>query len=199
MRRSLLLLLALFSILIACNKTPDPQLDVITMLRTGKWHITSGTVTMRGPNGVKAAQTYYPNLRKQYLRDDEIRFDSSGYAFVYNNSKRSDVGDPDSVGFNYVIKNNDANFDFFNAYKIIDSVAQVIYPDAAGPNGYSARYDTAVSHVKDIRNGKLSNVSETSFTIEYSLIGQYNDTTLTHWTTPILRPDTFIFNVTYGH
>lgn len=199
MRRSLLLLLALFSILIACNKTPDPQADVLTMLRTGKWHVTSGTVTMRGPNGVKADQTYYPDLRRQFLRDDEIRFDSSERAIVYNNSKRSDIGDPDSVSFIYVIKNNDANFDFFNAYKIVDSVAQVVYPDAGGPNGYKVRYDTAVSHVINILDGKLKNVSETSFSLEYSLIGQYNDTTAGNYVTPILRPDTFIFHVTYGH
>lgn len=200
MKQSLLLLLALFTIFIACNKTPDPQADTITMLRTGKWKISSGTVTMRGPNGVKAAQTYYPGLRKICLRDDYIIFDSSNHATVYSGTSRCSAADPDSVGFIWQLKNNEKNFDFFNAYKIIDSVAQTVYLDnTVTPSIYRVKYDTATSHEINIRDGKISNITENTFTLEYSLVGQYNDTTDNHYDAPILRPDTFIYRVNYTH
>ncbi len=196
MSKSLLLLLALFSILVACNKTPDPQSDVTTNLRTGKWKIASGTVTMRAPNGVKADQPYYPYLRKTCMQDDYIIFDSANHGAVYSNSTHCSVADADSISFVWHLKNNDKNIDLFNVYWMIDSISQQIALNSSSI--YVATYSNATSHEANIRDGKLSNVTASSFTLEYSLIGQYLDTT-GNPASPVAKPDTFEFHVNYTH
>lgn len=200
MRRSLLLLLTLSAALFACNKTPDPQVDVISQLRTGKWKINSGTVTMHNLNWIQKDQTYWPTLRKICLRDDYIIFDSSDRGVVYSNTTRCSPADVDSIAFVWQLKNNDKNIDLFNIYKVVDSVAVTLVPIAStSPQAYKVQYDTATSYVSNIRNAKLSNVTDNSFTLEYSLIAKSYDSTGGHYSSPVLRPDTFVFHVTYSH
>lgn len=200
MRRALLLLLALPAIFVACNKTPDPQADVISMLRTGKWKLSSGTVNIRGLNGVRADHTYYPDLRRTCLRDNTILFDSSNRGVVYNGSNRCLASEPDSVNFIWQLKNNDQNIDLFNIYKVVDSVGLKLNTvTGSSPTAYYITYDTATSYIANIPNAKLSNVTDNSFTLEYTLVAKYYDSTGGNYSNPILKPDTFVFKATYTH
>ena len=198
MRRALLLLLALPAIFVACNKTPDPQADVISMLRTGKWKLSSGTVNIRGLNGLRADHTYYPDLRRVCLRDNTILFDSSNRGVVYNNTNRCLASEPDSVNFIWQLKNNDQNIDLFNIYKVVDSVGLTLNP-VTGSTGYYVTYDTATSYINNIRDAQISNVTDNSFTLEYTLVARYYDSTGGNFSAPVLKPDTFVFKATYTH
>lgn len=199
MKRALFFLLALSVFYVACNKTPDPQVDVTSMLRTGKWHISSGTVTIRGLDGTKVAQKYYPDLRRLCLRDDYITFDSSNRGFVFSNSSRCSNGDIDSVAFVWQLKNNDSLIDLFNVYHMVDSVAVSYIPVAGTSAPYMLKFDTATTAISNIRNAKLSNVTDNSFSLQYSLVARSFDSTGGHFNGPLVVPDTFVFNVTYTH
>lgn len=199
MKRSLLFLAALLALFAACNKTPDPQVDVITMLRSGKWKVNSGTVTLRQPNGVKADKTYYPDLRMTCLQDDYIIFDSSNIGKVYSNTTKCSGSDVDSANFVWVLKNNDKNMDIIGGYHIVDSVIYNIVSDPTSSTGYAVTYSPAVSRISELKNAKLTNVSDNAFTLEYTLYAQYLDTTGGNAGSPVVKPDTFTYKVTYTH
>lgn len=199
MKRSLLFLVALSALFAACDKKPDPQVDTLSMLRSGKWKVNSGTVTMRQPNGIKAPQTYFPNLRLTCLQDDYIAFDSSNRGKVYSGTTKCSGSDGDSVSFVWVLKNNDKNMDIFGGYHIVDSVKYTFTTDPSAPNGVALSYSAAVSRVFDIHDAKLTNVTDNSFTLEYTLPAQYMDTTGGNWGSPVAKPDTFVYKVTYTH
>ena len=200
MRQLLFLLLILSIFAVACKNSPNVPPDRGSMLRTGKWRISAGTVTIRLPNGVKSEQTYWNNLRRVCLRDDFLVFDSSNHGSVHNGGTSCSLGTPDSISFIWQLKNNGNNIDLLNAFTVVDSVAETVYLDGTvTPNVYRVRFDTATSYRSDIVNAKISNFSQSSFLLEYSLIGQYPDTTMGNQATPVIKPDTFVFHVTYSN
>ena len=200
MRQLLLAVLVLSIITLACNTHPDVAPDMAGMMRTGKWKISAGTVTLRQPNGVKKDQTYWPNLRKICLRDDYIVFDSSNIGSVHNGGTSCSLATADSINFIWQLKNNGGNIDLLNIYTVVDSVAQTVYLDnTVTPNIYKIRYDTATSRTANIVNATIKQFSQSSFVLEYPHIGQYLDTTGGHQASPVAKPDTFIFHVTYSN
>ena len=157
MRQLLLSLLVLSLFIVACNNTPTVPPDRGSMLRTGKWKISAGTVTIRLPNGVKSEQTYWPNLRKICLRDDYIVFDSSNHGSVHNGGTSCSAVSSDSISFIWQLKNNGDNIDLLNIFTVVDSVAESVYLDASvTPNVYKVRFDTATTYRSNIVNGKIS-------------------------------------------
>ena len=192
-------LIALLLFIGACKKDTIPPLDRAGMLRTGKWKISNSKVRLRLPNGIYGTVDYGA-ARKKCIVDNYLKFDSLTRGAVHNGGVSCNLADPDSVGFVWVLKNNDNNIDILNCYTLIDSVAQSLYVDVNGV--YQVKYDSAISYISNIYNGVLTNFSQSSFILEYPLIAHYGDTTAAKGGSagaPAILPDTFHFMITYSN
>ena len=250
MKKYLILSLSLILLFAACNKKPGASAPTREdILRSGKWKITSGTLTVTLPNGKDTTLNYMdwiPSCRQ----DDYIVFDSGIHAALFSNSTKCNVSDPDSISFQWLFTSNysyltmDHGFDFFYGISdsvlpfrfdtlqqsplVLDTVHGVLDTDAAAlAAGYTRvlivldtvwklQFDTVAMPTTAIYNAQVTNFTESSFTISYSLtqppITSRPDTTGFHtgWiidntTTPpdtadfqpIYRPDVFRYKVTY--
>jgi hypothetical protein len=162
------------------------------MLRTGKWKITSGTVNLRLPSGKDTTLNLLYFIHACH-RDDFLRFDSTDHGAVLNGGTSCSTADADSINFLWRLSNSDKTLDIYNGFNLIDSVAEIVYFDTA----WEVRFDTANSPAINIRNAELSSFTQASFNMDYYLVAQYPDTTYGHQATPIYKPDTFRYHITY--
>lgn len=196
MKNLILPILGIVMFLASCEKkAPVPAPGREDMLRKGKWKIASGTVRLKMPNNLPGT-TDYVKVRELCLLDDYLKFDSLNYGFVGNGDTACSVADPDSVQFTWRLLDNGNTLQILNGFKIRDSMTeQIVY------NTDMSRYDVvfgpATTRKKDILDGKLTDVSESSFTLNYYLPAQSLDTTGGRQTSPLVRPDTFYYSVKY--
>ena len=73
------LLFALVAILAiaACNKTPTTTNTTASILTTGSWKLSSGTVALKKPNGVDTTINYLSVIVPSCHSDDYIKFYSN--------------------------------------------------------------------------------------------------------------------------
>jgi hypothetical protein len=238
MMKYLLSALSVVLIFTACNRTPQtPALNREDILRTGKWKISSGTLTIKLPNGLDTTMNYLNFISACHL-DDYIVFDSQMHAEVYSGSDKCNPGDPDYIPFVWQLLNNNTQIDLYNGFNCIYGAHDSIYAynfdtlfnNASGTpplvldtiegtldtligfapktiivldTMWQLKIDTANVPNSNIFNAQISNFSQAAFTLNFSLISKYPDTTNLHMgpphLSPIWRNDTFRYVVTYSN
>ena len=226
MSKYFLLALPVLLIVAACNKTPTaPAPGVEAMLRTGKWKISGGTFTKRLPDGhghdtVLTYLNFIPDCHK----DDYIVFDSQYHAAVYSGSNKCNASDADFIPFVWQLKNNNTRIDLYNGFNNLYSAIETIQPlrfDTIGQSPlvldtlvgaldtpahghyivldsmWDVHIDSLPTPQISIYNAEITNFSQRSFTLHFSVISTYPDTTNFHGTWPLTRPDTMKYIVTY--
>ena len=198
MKRLLLSLLVLLLLLDACKKTTTFPIGQDGMMRTGKWKISKSMVKLKLPNGKKTTIDYGP-YRSACLVDNRLKFDSLNRGSILNGGVSCNIGDADSVGFIWQLKNNGNTIDMLNCYTLIDSVAQTVVLDGTTGN-YVVQYNQASSYKSNLYDATISSFSQSSFTLEYDLPAHYADTTAANMgsaAAPVILLDTFHFMITY--
>lgn len=212
----------------ACSKTTTPASSTISILTTGKWKISSGTLTIRKPNGLDTVLDYTHWIPYCH-RDDYIRFYSATTGYSYPGNILCDPSE-DSTTFSWYLTNggNTMNLQGFNfSYAATDSVVDPVFFDtisktptlvldtvinaaAALATGgvvvldstWKLYFDTtAISWIRTY-DATITNLSSSSFTLNYGVITTYQDSTNHHTgppnARPINRPDTIYYSVTYS-
>jgi hypothetical protein len=188
----------------ACQKTPKDTVSKENTLRSSKWKISSGTLTVKLPSG-KDTSLSYLGLLPSCNQDDYLVFDSIYSGAVYGGSVKCSPSEPDYVRFTWQLLNNATVLSINNAVGLFYKEHMTINPpvaDTVRPNPlivdtlYNASYtvspfDTAVI------NGALTNFTTNSFTISYSIPSTYLDTTEYHAYNPVLTSDTVNYSITY--
>jgi len=191
------LLLVMLSV-VGCTKTPDSTSSVASTLMTGRWHITSGTLKMKLPNGNDTSLNYYSLFLPVCHQDDYIRFYSSQYGAVYTSTVKCDPSEPDSVSFGWQLTNNNAGLNIYNAQFFYYSALETIQPYqidtlertptvvvdsyyyAGSPSKVDSIYNLSFTEIPalptypsttqvDISNAAISNLSSASFTVSFSV------------------------------
>ena len=187
---------------VAPTITPDKE----SILRTGRWILAGGTVTLKNPSGKDTTLDYMqfvPACHKDYYS----RFDSIGQAAIYPGSLRCSAADADSISFNWRLLNNDNNIDILNVFNLFwvvyDSVETPFYFDTVSTNPilvldtissspvvldtiWHVRFDSmAVSgplyyQGYNVYDADISNFSKTGFTLSFKWYSKYPDTSLWH-------------------
>ena len=218
--RYLLITLSLVVICASCTQTPaTPSPDKESILRTGKWKLLSGNVTMRVAGGSHDTTMDYIQFIPTCHADDYIIFDSTNHGAVYSGATKCSVADADSISFIWRLLNNDNNMDILNVFNFFYNVHDSI--DANNFTVDAVTLDTSwtcyyVSRIPganqvyysgiNIYNGTITNFSKTNFTYSFKYISDYPDTNYHHTGTmvgstadpsPIYRADTFTFAFTF--
>jgi len=219
-------------ILAACSKKATPSADShVDWLRSHKWKVSSGTLSVKKPNGIDTVLNYM-NWIPVCHRDDYFDFNSPTTAAYFNGSIMCNPGDPDSISFNWALSDNDKYLSLYCSDHLYYSVTESILPyvfdtlqwtpslvldTLYGVNDTAAGYTrsvivldtiwnlnfdtTAVSNTI-IANAPITNFTENSFTLYFTLLAQYPDSTNNHPgapdNNPIIRQDTFKYNVTFS-
>lgn len=232
-----LLALSVVVIFAACSRTPQtPSQSRADILRTGRWKVSAGTLSIKKPNGYDTGLNYLNFIPKCH-QDDYIVFDSQMHGAVFSGPIKCDPSDADSIPFIWQLVANNGEMDLYNGFNCIYGVRDSILPlsfdtlvnnpsyypplvldTIHGVNdtliGYTRsvvildslwklKIDTAALPITNIYNAIISNFSSASFTLDFSLIYGYLDTTKGHMglphLPPIWRADTFKYSVTYSN
>lgn len=218
--------------LVSCNKKATPSASTYAdWLRAGKWHLSSGTLTLKLPNG-KDTSLNYMNWIPTCHRDDVFGFNSPTTGAVFNGGNRCNAGEADSISFNWKLSDDNNYLSLYNSFHLFYSVTESILPyvfdtlqwnpylvldTLHGVNDTAAGYtrsvivldtiwnlhfDTTSVANTDIHNAPITNFSESAFTIYFTLLATYPDSTNGHPGLPdqfpIIRQDTFKYKVTYS-
>lgn len=216
MKKYLILTLSLVSIIAACSKKATTTDNRENMLRNGKWSISSGTITLRLPDGRDTVLNYL-NFLPECHKDDYLVFHSGTDAAYFSGSVVCSPSDPDSTTFKWGFSNNQNNLSLYNGFDFITTVTERINPFAYdtisqsplvldtlhGVNDtlegftrsvivldtfWKVVFDqTAINHT-NISNGTISSFSQSSFTINFWIVSTYPDST-GHHTGAIIRWD----------
>ena len=201
----LFLTLSVILIFVACNKKPTPTTTRYDTFKSGKWKMSSGTITLKTPGGKDTTLNYFDYIPTCHL-DDYIAFNSNTTGAVFNGSDKCSAADGDSTQFTWDLTNNYNNISFYRGFSLIWSVQQFVNDPF--------RFDTLVqsplkldtihgindtlpgftrtipvldtlwtlSFYKDsvpsfnIYNAQISDFSESAFTINFSMISTRPDT-----------------------
>ncbi len=192
----------------ACTQTaPSITPDKESLLRTGHWIVSSGTVTLKKPNGVDTTLDYMPFIPPCH-RDDYIGFDSLGNGAVFPGAIICSAAEPDSISFKWRLLNNDNNIDILNVfnffYMVVDSVVLPYYFDTLSQSPlvldtlqtspivvldtmWNLKFDsipvtgnTLIYQGVNIYNADISKFSKSSFTLSFKWYGKYPDSTGGH-------------------
>lgn len=215
-------------ILAACNKTPTPQLPGRdSMLRTGKWKISGGTFTKKNPLGIDDTLSYLDFIPECH-KDDYIIFDSQMHAAVYSGSAKCNPSDAEFIPFVWQLKNGGNSIDLYNGFNNLYSSYPTILPykfDTLLNDGSTLILDTVIGAVDtpmrgtfivldtiweyrmdtvptpqiSIYNAQITNFSQRSFNLHFSVISTYPDGNDNHWLVPVIKPDTMRYIVTYSN
>src|SRR4051794_40664330 len=110
-----ILILLVVVIIASCSKNSTPIAGRSDMLRTGKWTLASGSVTMKLPSG-KDTTLNYLNFLPSCHQDDYMIFRDNQDASMFSNSTKCNVGDPDSVTFKWGFANNNNNLSLYHGF-----------------------------------------------------------------------------------
>ncbi len=220
--KKFLLLITAVAMFSACTQTAPPITpNKESILRTGRWILASGVVTLKNPNGKDTTMDYMQFVSACH-KDDYIKFDSLGQAAIFPGSLRCSPADADSVSFNWRLLNNDNNIDIlnvFNFYWVVrDSIVLPYYLDtiATSPSlvidsVWVVRFDSAAVSGPvyyqgyNIYNADISNFSKSGFTLSFKAYSTYPDTTQWHeggppaYQNPIMRNDTLRYVLNYNN
>lgn len=220
MRKLFLPLSIILVLLASCQNKPSVTAAGDAILHKGKWKVTSGMITMKLPSG-KDSTINYLALLDNCLRDDYVKFDSGILGYYFNGALLCSPADADSVAFNWKLFNNNTAMNIYNAFHFIDSVYITIDPfhidtlaqtptlvldtiistptfvelDTIRPLTF---HTTATQNV-NIYNANVTNFSQSSFTLNFYILGYYPDSNNFHTLNPIFLPDTFKYSVTYSN
>jgi hypothetical protein len=209
MKKYLILALSLILIYSACSKKPTTVPGRKDNLRTGKWKIASGTVTVKLPDG-RDTTLNYMNYIPLCHQDDYFVFNSDLYGAWFNGDIRCNVGDPDSIKFSWVLGNNNNTLSLYNSDHLFYALHDSIYPYRFDTVNFSpleldtlygvhdtvegydrvlvildtiweAHYDSLKSVANtDIFNAVITDFSQSSFTLHFTYYSWYHDTTNHH-------------------
>ncbi len=201
----------------ACKKSKQNP-STSDILRTGKWMLSSGTVTVRNPNGKDTVLNYLKFIPVCYA-DDYLVFDSLNYGRRYTGAVTCSPADPSYFAFSWELTSNNTRMNLYNGfdniYGIVDTV-QPFYNDTISNNPYLV-YDTIIGALdtpyppkifleldtirklvfsgvpapngNSISNADIVNISQSSFTLHFQMISYYNDSTKWHSATYLLPLD----------
>jgi hypothetical protein len=245
MKYLLLTFLSITFLFFACSKKSNPSQTRADMLRTGKWKLSTATLTVKLPNG-KDTNLNYLNFIPPCHLDDYVNFGQTVYGSVFSGPIKCTLNDPDSVQFQWAFNNNYNNIQLYRGFSIIYSVTETILPYYIDTMQQPPKdpylvldtiintYDTAFYHYPnivldtfwnlhfkldsipafDILDGAISNFSQSSFTLNFTQLSTYPDSTKHHTGVymtdsagvtvtrdfdPIIRPDTFYYKFTYSN
>ena len=233
----------LFAIMVftACNKKATPSAASMTdILRNGRWKVTSGTLSVKLPDG-KDTMLNYLNWIPACHQGDYFVFHAPTTGAVFN-ATPCNPGDPDSVSFTWELTNNNTCLSINSSDHLYYSVQYTVllpfgfdtlsigpplvldtihgvYDTAAGYTRsvivldtlWQLGFDTAAVPNTNIYNAPITNFSQSAFTLNFSLLSYYFDTTNHHTGmyidassdtidyNPIVRPDTFKYTVTFSN
>lgn len=111
----------------ACSKNPTITASTQNTLRTGKWKLSSGTVTLRKPNGLDTTLNYLLFIPDCY-KDDYLVFDSLNYGRRYTGSNTCSPADPQYFTFSWRLRNNNATLDLYNGFNYIYGIVDTVQP-----------------------------------------------------------------------
>ncbi|GAA4459385.1 hypothetical protein GCM10023093_00290 [Nemorincola caseinilytica] len=114
-------------IIAACNPQPEVTPSKENMLRSKKWRITGGTITVKKPNGVDTNLKYLDYIDTCYS-DDYLKFDSMYFGKSYTGSQKCNAADPEFQNFKWRLFNNDKSIDLYDGFNMIFAVTTSIEP-----------------------------------------------------------------------
>ena len=195
---------------VACNKPAKPSAaSHMDWLRNGKWKVSSGTLTVKLPNGHDTVLNYMDWIPTCHL-DDYFVFNSATTGAVFNGGITCDPSEADSISFAWKLTNSDKYLSLYNSDHLYYSVSEYIDPyvfdtlqwtpdlvldTLYGVNDTDAGYTRQVIILDtiwnvqfnavpvpntDIQNAPITNFTENSFTIYFKLLAQYPDSTNKH-------------------
>jgi len=215
----------------ACSKKATPSVATYgDWLRNSKWKIASGTLTMKKPNGQDTILNYLNWIPTCHL-DDYFGFNTPTTGAYFNGSVVCDPSQPDSFSFTYALSDDAKYLSLYNNDHFYYSVTESILPyvfDTLQWNPYlilDTLYgvnDTAAGYTRTvivldtiwnlnftstpvinttIVNAPITNFTANTFTLYFTLLAQYPDSTNMHAgapdSNPIIRQDTFKYNINY--
>ncbi len=193
----------------SCDKTPKINHNRASELRVGKWHVTSGTLTLRKPNGLDTTLNYMDWIPTCH-KDDYIKFDSLNRGYIFPGGTTCDASQADSSAFVWQLKNGETILDLYNGFSntfgvvetivlpyfsdtisksplILDTLVGAIAAAAMTPPGvvvidsfWKLHFDSSAVQRLDIYNATITNYSQSAFTINYAVISTYPDSTGHH-------------------
>jgi len=215
-------------LLAACSKTTVPSTNALTVLTTGQWHVASGTMALRKPNGVDTILNYTDWIPYCH-KDDYIEFKTASLGFSFAGPHTCNAADPDSVSFIWSLDNTGTiiklqGFNF--SYAALDTVYGPVFFDTSNKSPlvldtiinkaaatalgtvvvldstWHVMYDSVSVPGTSTFNAIITDLSASSFTLNYSVLTYYLDSTNHHTgpTTDLLPqrlPDTIHYSVTY--
>jgi len=115
--------LALVIILLwsSCAKNPTINYSRESMLRSGKWKVSGGTLSVRKPNG-KDTVLAYTDWIPFCHRDDYIKFDSFNRGYLFPGSVLCNPSDADSTAFVWKVENGETTMSLYNGFNNTFSV-----------------------------------------------------------------------------
>ena len=190
----------------SCAKNPTINYSRESMLRSGKWHISSGTLSVRKPNGVDTVLDYTHWIPYCH-RDDYVIFDSLNIGYVYPGTILCNPSD-DSVEFQWSMNAGQTTLSLYNGFSntfgVVESVVNPYYTDtfsksplvldtivgavAAAATGtsividsiWNLHFDSSSIAQLNIYNATISSFSSDAFTINFAAISTYPDSTDHH-------------------
>jgi hypothetical protein len=210
------LTLSVLFVLASCNKTPTVTANRENILRSKKWRISGGTITVKKPNG-KDTILQYTSLLPDCYKDDYVTFDSLRHGTMFIGGVACSVADPATRGFTWQLRNNEANIDLYDGFNEVFSATdsiQYYHFDTLGQSplvldSIIKMTDTTPGFLKyyivldtirelrfkglqlppfDIYGATITNFTESSFTLNFSFKTYYPDSTAWHGGLPYNLP-----------
>ena len=215
-------------ILVACSKKPVITPSREDMLRTGKWKVSSGTVHGRMPNGKDTAIDYVKFVMPDCIKDNYLVFDSLYKGNMFNGALRCDSGQGDRIPFSWRLTNNGNNIDLYNGLNFLYAYNDTLLTyhfdtlsfDPLILDSLVKAIDTTPGFVKalivldsirdlkvtpialptySIYDASITEFSQSAFTLHFSYITKYLDTTGGHLSTPRSLPDTLRYSLKFSN
>jgi len=203
------LTLSVVVLLASCAKTPTINNNRQSMMRKGKWKVTSGTLTLRKPNGLDTTLNYMDWIPVCH-KDDYVQFDSLNFGFIFPGSTKCDPSAADSTAFLWKLENGETTMSLYNGFSntfgvvesilipfffdtlsysplILDTLVTYAQAQAQTPPGvvvldstWKLHFETSSILQLDIYAATISSFSQSAFTINYAVISTYPDSTNHH-------------------
>lgn len=193
----------------ACSKPPVITPNREAILRSKKWRITGGTITVKKPNGKDTALEYRKYVDTCYL-DNYLVFDSMHFGRAYTGNDKCNPADPDFRSFTWRLQENERYIDLYDGFNMIFAVTTTIEPYHFDTTSQSplvldtiiGRLDTIPGFIKqfivldtirelrytrypipnnfDLMGAEISDFSEVSFKLHFSFKTTSLDSTNFH-------------------
>jgi hypothetical protein len=228
--RKLIFPLSLTILALACTKEPEVPANRENLLRDGRWKIaSSSTFTVKKPDG-KDTSLRYLDYIDSCAQDDFLTFDSLNFGYLNLGDIRCDAGEGPRRPLMWRLYNNDNNLDLYNGINMIFGAVGTVRPyrfdtlvkSPLRLDTIIGRLDTIPGFIKnfieldtirdlyysrykvpgfDIYGGTITNFSESSFTLNFSVYSTRLDTTKKRSgfpnPEPVTVPDTVEYKINF--